>query len=206
MKPIILLCVIAIMLSFSACTATEEKQPETSSSAAEYVAKSGDTQVSGEITAIVGNEITVDIGTVTENKKDDTDSSADTNGSEMPEGMSFPDDMSMPDSMSFPDGMQPPDGMSMPDGMSFPDGMQPPEGMSMPDGMEMPSGNGGSRGGRKSSAQIEKTGESATYTIPVGLSVTGISGRSSDYSSLTVGTAIILTLDADGNVVGARVA
>ena len=188
MKPIILLCVIAIMLSFSACTATEEKQPETSSSAAEYVAKSGDTQVSGEITAIVGNEITIDIGTVTENKKDDTDSSADTNGSEMPEGMSFPDDMSMPDSMSFPDGMQPPDGMSM------------------PDGMEMPSGNGGSRGGRKSSAQIEKTGESATYTIPVGLSVTGISGRSSDYSSLTVGTAIILTLDADGNVVGARVA
>ena len=60
-------------------------------------------------------------------------------------------------------------------------------------------GTGFGRGGRKS-ASITKSGEESSYMIPVGMTIAGLSGRSSDYSGITVGTILTLTVSEDGTV------
>ena len=55
------------------------------------------------------------------------------------------------------------------------------------------------RGGRKS-ASITKSGEESSYMIPVGMTIAGLSGRSTDYSGITVGTILTLTVSEDGTV------
>ncbi|MEE0274771.1 MAG: hypothetical protein UDS09_03360, partial [Oscillospiraceae bacterium] len=70
----------------------------------------------------------------------------------------------------------------------------------MPSGdMNAPDGAGFGRGGRKS-ASITKSGEESSYMIPVGMTIAGLSGRSSDYSGITVGTILTLTVSEDGTV------
>lgn len=64
---------------------------------------------------------------------------------------------------------------------------------------EMPDGAGFGKGGRKS-ASITKSGEESSYIIPVGMTIDGLSGRSSDYSGITVGTILTLTVSEDGTV------
>lgn len=64
---------------------------------------------------------------------------------------------------------------------------------------EMPDGAGFGKGGRKS-ASITKSGEESGYIIPVGMTIDGLSGRSSDYSGITVGTILTLTVSEDGTV------
>ena len=70
----------------------------------------------------------------------------------------------------------------------------------MPSGdMNAPDGTGFGRGGRKS-ASITKSGEESSYMIPVGMTIAGLSGRASDYSGITVGTILTLTVSEDGTV------
>lgn len=70
----------------------------------------------------------------------------------------------------------------------------------MPSGdMNAPDGAGFGRGGRKN-ASITKSGEESSYMIPVGMTIAGLSGRSSDYSGITVGTLLTLTVSEDGTV------
>ncbi len=177
-----------LTLNLTACSdSAEETQQITTAAPNNYTAVSTDTTVSGEVTAIAGNYVTLALGTVEENK-DDSDNS---NSDDKSDGnYDMPSDL--PDAPSNDGNGTPPE---MPDG-NMPSGDMP----EMPSGdMNAPDGAGFGRGGRKS-ASITKSGEESSYMIPVGMTIAGLSGRSSDYSGITVGTILTLTVSEDGTV------
>lgn len=177
-----------LTLNLTACSdSAEENQQITTAAPNNYTAVSTDTTVSGEVTAIAGNYVTLALGTVEENK-DDSDNS---NPDDKSDGnYDMPSDL--PDAPNNDGNGTPPE---MPDG-NMPSGDMP----EMPSGdMNAPDGAGFGRGGRKS-ASITKSGEESSYMIPVGMTIAGLSGRSSDYSGITVGTILTLTVSEDGTV------
>lgn len=177
-----------LTLNLTACSDSAEKtQQITTAAPNNYTAVSTDTTVSGEVTAIAGNYVTLALGTVEENK-DDSDNS---NSDDKSDGnYDMPSDL--PDAPNNDGNGTPPE---MPDG-NMPSGDMP----EMPSGdMNAPDGAGFGRGGRKS-ASITKSGEESSYMIPVGMTIAGLSGRSSDYSGITVGTILTLTVSEDGTV------
>lgn len=177
-----------LTLNLTACSdSAEETQQITTAAPNNYTAISTDTTVSGEVTAIAGNYVTLALGTVEENK-DDSDNS---NSDDKSDGnYDMPSDL--PDAPNNDGNGTPPE---MPDG-NMPSGDIP----EMPSGdMNAPDGAGFGRGGRKS-ASITKSGEESSYMIPVGMTIAGLSGRSSDYSGITVGTILTLTVSEDGTV------
>lgn len=165
-----------LTLNLTACSdSAEEAQQMTTAAPNNYTAVSTDTTVSGEVTAIAGNYVTLALGTVEENKDDNSDNntSDDKSGDNSDMKSDFPD---APNN----------------DGSGT-----PPE---MPSGdFSAPDGAGFGKGGRKS-ASITKSGEESSYMIPVGMTIDGLSGRSSDYSGITVGTILTLTVSEDGTV------
>ena len=165
-----------LTLNLTACSdSAEEAQQMTTAAPNNYTAVSTDTTVSGEVTAIAGNYVTLALGTVEENKDDNSDNntSDDKSGDNSDMKSDFPD---APNN----------------DGSGT-----PPE---MPSGdFSAPDGAGFGKGGRKS-ASITKSGEESSYIIPVGMTIDGLSGRSSDYSGITVGTILTLTVSEDGTV------
>lgn len=165
-----------LTLNLTACSdSAEEAQQMTTAAPNNYTAVSTDTTVSGEVTAIAGNYVTLALGTVEENKDDNSDNnnSDDKSGDNSDMKSDFPD---TPNN----------------DGSGT-----PPE---MPSGdFSAPDGAGFGKGGRKS-ASITKSGEESSYIIPVGMTIDGLSGRSSDYSGITVGTILTLTVSEDGTV------
>ena len=177
-----------LTLNLTACSdSAEETQQITTAVPNNYTAVSTDTTVSGEVTAIAGNYVTLALGTVEENK-DDSDNS---NSDDKSDGnYDMPSDL--PDAPNNDGNGTPPE---MPDG-NMPSGDMP----EMPSGdMNAPDGAGFGRGGRKS-ASITKSGEESSYMIPVGMTIAGLSGRSSDYIGITVGTILTLTVSEDGTV------
>lgn len=177
-----------LTLNLTACSdSAEETQQITTAVPNNYTAVSTDTTVSGEVTAIAGNYVTLALGTVEENK-DDSDNS---NSDDKSDGnYDMPSDL--PDAPNNDGSGTPPE---MPDG-NMPSGDMP----EMPSGdMNAPDGAGFGRGGRKN-ASITKSGEESSYMIPVGMTIAGLSGRSSDYSGITVGTLLTLTVSEDGTV------
>lgn len=183
-----------LTLNLTACSdSAEEAQQMTTAAPNNYTAVSTDTTVSGEVTAIAGNYVTLALGTVEEHKNDNSDNntSDDKSGDNSDMKSDFPDAPNN-DGNGTPPEM--PDG-NMPSG-DMPSGDMP----EMPSGdMNAPDGAGFGRGGRKS-ASITKSGEESSYMIPVGMTITGLSGRSSDYSGITVGTILTLTVSEDGTV------
>lgn len=177
-----------LTLNLTACSdSAEETQQITTAAPNNYTAVSTDTTVSGEVTAIAGNYVTLALGTVEENK-DDSDNSHSDDKSDG--NYDMPSDL--PDAPNNDGNGTPPE---MPDG-NMPSGDMP----EMPSGdMNAPDGAGFGRGGRKS-ASITKSGEESSYMIPVGMTIAGLSGRSSDYSDITVGTILTLTVSEDGTV------
>lgn len=177
-----------LTLNLTACSdSAEETQQITTAAPNNYTAVSTDTTVSGEVTAIAGNYVTLALGTVEENK-DDSDNSHSDDKSDG--NYNMPSDL--PDAPNNDGNGTPPE---MPDG-NMPSGDMP----EMPSGdMNAPDGAGFGRGGRKS-ASITKSGEESSYMIPVGMTIAGLSGRSSDYSGITVGTILTLTVSEDGTV------
>ena len=177
-----------LTLNLTACSdSAEENQQITTAAPNNYTAVSTDTTVSGEVTAIAGNYVTLALGTVEENK-DDSDNS---NSDDKSDGnYDMPSDL--PDAPNNDGNGTPPE---MSDG-NMPSGDMP----EMPSGdMNAPDGAGFGRGGRKSTS-ITKSGEESSYMIPVGMTIDGLSGRSSDYSGITVGTILTLTVSEDGTV------
>ena len=172
-------------LNLTACSdSAEETQQITTAAPNNYTTVSTDTTVSGEVTAIAGNYVTLALGTVEENK-DDSDNS---NSDDKSDGnYDMPSDL--PDAPNNDGNGTPPE---MPDG-NMPSGDMPSGDMNAPDGA------GFGRGGRKS-ASITKSGEESSYMIPVGMTIAGLSGRSTDYSGITVGTILTLTVSEDGTV------
>ena len=177
-----------LTLNLTACSdSAEETQQITTAAPNNYTAVSTDTTVSGEVTAIAGNYVTLALGTVEENK-DDSDNSHSDDKSDG--NYDMPSDL--PDAPNNDGNGTPPE---MPDG-NMPSGDMP----EMPSGdFSAPDGAGFGRGGRKS-ASITKSGEESSYMIPVGMTIAGLSGRSSDYSGITVGTILTLTVSEDGTV------
>lgn len=173
-----------LTLNLTACSdSAEEAQQMTTAAPNNYTAVSTDTTVSGEVTAIAGNYVTLALGTVEENKDDNSDNntSDDKSGDNSDMKSDFPD---APNN----------DGSGTPPEM--PDGNMP----EMPSGdFSAPDGAGFGKGGRKS-ASITKSGEESSFIIPVGMTIDGLSGRSSDYSGITVGTILTLTVSEDGTV------
>ncbi|MBQ8825753.1 MAG: hypothetical protein IJ007_01520 [Oscillospiraceae bacterium] len=180
-----LTAVMTAILLMTGCSAdkkdAENPMAESTAAVTEYVMQEGDTQITGEVTEIIGNEVTLALGEVTENTSPSKEEQQKGDASEMPEG--------------FGNG-------EMPEG--FGNG-------EMPEGFgngEMPEGfgkNGRNNRGGRSNSSIEKSGETASYIIPAGMTVTGINGRNSDYSSISAGTMLRLTLNADGYVVAAEI-
>lgn len=182
-----------LTLNLTACSdSAEETQQITTAAPNNYTAVSTDTTVSGEVTAIAGNYVTLALGTVEENKDDsDNSNSDDKSGDNSDMKSDFPDAPNNDGSGTPPE---------MPDG-NMPSGDMPTGDMpEMPSGdFSAPDGAGFGKGGRKS-ASITKSGEESSYIIPVGMTIDGLSGRSSDYSGITVGTILTLTVSEDGTV------
>lgn len=166
----------------------------------EYVMQEGDTQIVGEVTQIVGNEVTLALGEAVESN----------NGKDMPE---------MPQGGERPkfdsengEALQMPQGDDMPkfdrENGEAPQMPQDGDMPQMPDG-GFPDMDGEApefkRGGRKSSVSVEKSGETGTYIIPVGMTVSGAVGRSSDYTAISAGMTLRLTLNSDGYTVSAEI-
>ena len=175
----IILAVLALYsTAFSGCAESNEKEnmPAETAAVNNYVPKETDKTVSGEVTKITGNRITLALGTVSA----DNAQAPGQNG-EMPEMNG-----------------------EMPEGdFAPPDGERPERSGEKPDWSgEMPTqGKGGRRGG----STVEKTGEEAQYILPVGMPIDGLSGRNTDYSGITAGTVITLTVNEKGVVCAAEV-
>lgn len=189
----IILAVLALYsTALSGCAENNEKEniPTETAAVNNYVPKETDKTVSGEVTKITGNRITLALGTVSE----DNAQAPGQNG-EMPEMNGEMPDMSgnMPEGdFAPPDGERPERSGEKPDWS----GERPDMGGDMPT-----QGKGGRRGG----STVEKTGEEAQYILPVGMPIDGLSGRNTDYSGVTAGTVITLTVNEQGVVCAAEV-
>lgn len=158
----------------------------------EYIMQEGDTQIVGEVTQIVGNEVTLALGKPVENStgkdmrempQNDEKPQFDAENGEVPQ---MPQDGDIPKFDIGNDEIP-----QMPEG-GFPN----------TDGGKA---SGFKRGGKKSSVSVEKSGETGTYIIPVGMTVSGASGRSSDYTAISTGMTLRLTLNSEGYTVAAEI-
>ena len=206
---------LILLAGCSSDKAEENSVPAAASAQTEYVMQEGDTQVIGEVTEIVGNEVTLALGELEEK------SQGGGNGEkpEMPEDGSMPEMGENGEMPEMPEGGNMPEmgeNGEMPEGGSMPEmgenGEMPemPEGGNMPEmgeNGEMPQMGEGGKGGKsgKSSASVNKSGETASYIIPVGMTVSGASGRDSDYSAISVGNVLRLTVNSEGYVVAAEI-
>ena len=197
---------LILMAGCSSDKTEENSVPAAASAQTEYVMQEGDTQVVGEVTEIVGNEVTLALGELEEKSQ----------GGVKGEKPEMPEDGSMPEMGEKGEMPEMPEGGSMPEMGENGEMPEMPEGGSMPEmgengevpqmGEDGKGGNGG-RGGKggKSSASVNKSGETASYIIPVGMTVSGASGRNSDYSAISAGTVLRLTLNSEGYVVAAEI-
>lgn len=193
-KYIVICSLIAACVSLSACAAqSENTQSEAVTEVTTvYEMKDGDTVVTGEVSSIVGNEVTLSLGNLNESEDENENSSSESeennNSTASDNAGGFSGNGEMP---SFDSGNAP----------EMPSGEAPDfSGGDMP---EMPSGDmsGNDFGGKKSSGStITKSGETDTYIIPVGMTVSGLSGRSSDYSGISAGDILKITVDSDNTV------
>ena len=211
MRSFSLIAVLLLVLSiaFAGCSDSQSisgGQEETSLQQVSGQESKGDTssvRVIGKIKSVAGNQITLELAEMPEEMSRPEMPSGDFEGFSRPEGMTMPEGMSMPEGMTPPEGF---DG-KMPEGMTPPEGFEGkmPEGdFSMPDGDfsmpdfangERPQGGGRMPGMNMEDIELEYTGETAKYTIPVGVKV-----GSGDYTSLSKGMVIMLNLD-DNNAV-----
>lgn len=203
MKIRIIIAALLAAFMLTACGKDEKSSSglPSQTTVTEYVLKDGDTQVTGEVTSVAGNEITLSLGEASESTSkanSGNEANAEENaGADETQGEML--ESEMPDFA----GGEAPDfaGGEMPD---FASGEMPDfAGGEVSDFAGRNKQGGKKRGG--SSVKINTTGETAAYIIPVGMTVSGGTGRSSDYSAITVGAAVKITLNADGYVVAAEI-
>lgn len=197
----------AMLVTLAGCSDKAEEEKSSAPSAevqqTEYVMQEGDYQVTGEVTSIVGNEVTLALGDVTETKSGF--GQAPDNG-ELPENADGEEAESGTESGKKAGRGEKPDmsgfeNEEMPDRSNFGGGEKPD--MSGFEGGEMPDrSNFGGSG--KSSAEITKSGETGVYIIPYGMTITGKS-KNGDYTSITEGTILRLTITSEGYVAAAEI-
>ncbi len=172
----------------------------------EYIMQEGDTQIVGEVTQIVGNDVTLALGELAENGTEGGIPPVPQNGEKLQFDTENDEASKMPQ-----DGENP----QMPEG-GFPDmgdgdfSNMPEGGFPNMDGGDFPDINSGEASefqvkGRKASVSVKKSGETGTYIIPVGMTVSGASGRNNDYSAISAGMTMRLTLNSDGYTVSAEI-
>ena len=189
----IILTVLALYsTAFCGCSEKNDNEnfPMETAAVNNYVPKESDKTVSGEVTKITGNRITLALGTVSADNSQSPEQSgemSETGGEisgfdgKMPEG-----------------NFTPPEG-----GMPERSGEKPDFGGERDNGGDMPSQGRG--GGRRGGSSVKKTGEEAEYILPIGMPIDGLSGRNTDYSGVTAGTVITLTVNEQGVVCAAEV-
>ena len=176
---------------------TPEKPSDGKEKPSERPEKMDGKVIIGKIKSVAGNQVTLELAEMPEGGFEDFTMPEGMEGFTMPEGMEFPEGMEMPEGMTPPDGMTPPEGF---------DGKFPGGDFDLSDLMSgdfsMPDFANGERpqGGAMPQMNMEDieltyTGETAKYTIPVGVKV-----GSGDYTSLSKGMVIMLNLD-DNNAV-----
>ena len=201
---------LAVGILAAGCKKNDEgnagNTPAPESAQTEYVMQDSDIQIVGEVTEIVGNEVTLALGDVSENNS-------------APE---FSDNENMPDREDLPQmgGDEEPsqrkrgEGFSqMENGEGFPqmgDGEDFRQRGNEDGSPKMGDSNDFSQSekrgrGNRSSASIEKSGETGSYIIPVGMTVIGASGRNNDYSAVSAGMILQLTVNSEGYVVAAEI-
>ncbi len=161
-----------------------------------YTKRADDATVTGEVLSVTGNEVTLALGETEKRERPDTDKG------ERPEFS----DGERPD---FTDGERPDFGSGeRPD---FGDGERPDFGDNEKSdredsatSSEDKSASSDSRRKRRGTS-IKKTGEEETYIIPVGMTIDGLSGRNTDYSGISAGMILTLTINSDGVVCAATV-
>ena len=178
---------LALCLLLGGCAGAAEEASSQSMALAEET-------VSGIITQVNGNEITLDLVTLASAGPGGGENAAPAEGGEAPEG-------------EAPSGEELPE---MPEGGDF-SGMSGGELPEMPEGGdfsgmfggELPSGGGMTSGGG-AGRSYTRTGESATYQIPIGAEVVTLTGASRDFHSLSTELLVTISFREDG-VTPARV-
>lgn len=208
----------------------EERMPQMTTAAVNnYKAKDSDTVVTGEVTEIAGNRVTLALGTLNENNSGGfgRDENSERDFPQMSEGErpnfeegSFREnnyggrrpDFSSGEMPDFGDREMPFGGFNRDfsdrDSSDFDSENFGFNRGSFGENGDFGSGAGGDRmmgGSRRGGASIEKNGGEGTYIIPVGMPIEGLSGRNADYSGITVGTILTLTINEDGVVCAAGV-
>ena len=185
--------VLAVVAALCGCSGETASSESSSDETITHEIQSQET-IYGKVDSIVGNEVTIELGTPEEGtapQQADNGASSETSESASSESASPSDGGSAPQGGgSMPSGGAPQGNMSMPDSASMPDGASMPEGGSMPSG-GMPSGGTGgdtNGGGAGRSVTLTYTGETASYILPVGMSV-----GTGDYSSISSGMVISIT-------------
>ena len=152
-----LIVLLSMALAWGLCGCSRESEGAFESGSGQTITHEIISQetIYGKVEAIVGNEVTLELGEPAEGVA--SRSEADSDGPE--------EETSLPAGNAAPE-----DGMSMPEGeMSMPEMDMPEGGMSMPEG--------GMGGGQASAAaggrgvELEYTGETGTYLLPVGMSI-----------------------------------
>ena len=165
-----LLCLGVGLCLVSGCSLS---QPASSPSSSQPEADGDAITVSGIVTAVNGNEVTLDLVTM---------GGGESTGS-LPEGM--PQGGNFPESGGFPEG-----GPGQNEG-----GSQAASGQDATAAGTQPSpGRMGAMGGQ-AGANYQRTGETAVYQIPVGAPVTTMAGTVKDFNSLNTDTLVTITLE-----------
>ena len=161
---------LALCLLLGGCAGAAEEASSQSMALSEET-------VSGIITQVNGNEITLDLVTLASAGPGGGENAAPAEDGEAPEG-------------EAPSGEEMPE---MPEGGDFSEMF----------GGELPSGGGMTSGGG-AGRSYTRTGESATYQIPIGAEVVTLTGASRDFHSLSTELLVTISFREDG-VTPARV-
>ncbi len=203
-----LMLALCLILIFTGCTGTDNISPSTPTSKT----LESTTTVTGIVTAVNGNEVTLELvkmgGMSDRGGAPQGDTSAPEGGFSGNGGQAPPE---MPADGQSPSDRQPPSGGGQGSGKksgSRPDGAgkqsdtssqgswgSAPDGNGMPPEGDMPFIDG-TTGGQNS---YTRTGETATYQVPVGAPVTNMAGATKDFNALAVDTLITITLTELGD-------
>lgn len=187
-KFIVFLLTASLTAALAGCSFADssaaDAAPKSTAPAATEALLENQSQIAGTVTSIVGNEVVLALGEIKERTAPDGKMSEDSHSADS----STENTESSADSKATQGRGQGGFSGKMPSG-------ERPSG-DMPSG-KMPSGNFG--GGMSGSAEITPTGETGTYLIPVGLSLSGTSGSVADFSAITEGMTLRLTLEADSD-------
>lgn len=168
----------------------------------------------GEITQVIGNDITVAVVVEDSSSSEDVNAKApaDHDRTDGDGGANISDTQNAPSGDAPSDALTTTDG-NMPSGAGAPSGMPDGNAGSMPSGMPSGTGNGqtaagGTPGGMPQMNRVTytETGETREYEIPVGTDVTTMLGSTTTFAKLKTGNVIgIVTQAGTDNILRIKI-